>query len=75
MVSGVEPKLCATYEAYFGAGTKLTVLGKFGHLVGIIDLQKRVQSNKESEKPKLKLCLWVLSKEVDSFRYEMRPTG
>lgn len=72
MVFGVEPELCATYEAYFGSGTKLTVLGKFGHhilrehletgwLGSFVSRARRlqVQSNKESEKSKLKLRLWV----------------
>lgn len=76
MVFGVEPELCNSYEVYFGSGTKLTVLGKFGLHVVINDLQENIQkqvgcavlclqslkasgSNKEREKPKLKLSLWV----------------
>lgn len=42
MVFGVEPELCNSYEAYFGSGTKLTVLGKFGHHVVINDLQENI---------------------------------
>lgn len=30
--SGATLELCATYEAYFGSGTKVIVLGKFGHI-------------------------------------------
>lgn len=37
MAFGVEPELCASYEAYFGSGTKLTVLGKSDHRVVIND--------------------------------------
>lgn len=42
VVFGGELELCATYEAYFGSGTKLTVLGKFGHRVAFNDLQGNV---------------------------------
>lgn len=42
MIFGSEPELCGAYEAYFGSGTQLTVLGKFGHHVVINDLEENL---------------------------------